>query len=165
MRHARAAGARAFTLIETVVAVSISSVLLLALGSAVLVASRAVPTGNETVITAGWVERGIEQIRSDLEEAIGIVRDSDGFHIAVPDRTGDGIGEVISYTNMSGGLLGRAVNMDDPRPILGPLKDTEIVMTQESDRIKSVRLIFHMEHHTPAARVLEVRLLNTPEVP
>lgn len=151
-----------FTLIETIVAVSISGVLLLSLGSVIIVASRAVPTGQETVVTAAAVERGIALIQADLEDAIDLASNSDVFLIGVPDRNGDGKDDVIRYSLDGSGSLSRSQNGADAVTVLRDIKDFSLDLSERSGRVTAVRLDLEM-NASPSRRSIRVRLLNTPE--
>lgn len=61
---------RAITLIETVISLSIMSVLLLGLSGAVMVSSKAIPTATQTGIEDQRVIDAFNQFRSDLRQAI-----------------------------------------------------------------------------------------------
>lgn len=151
-----------FTLIETLVAVSVSGVLLLSLGSVIVLASRAVPTGQETVITAASVERGIAVIQSDLEETIDIASNGGNFLVGVPDRDGDGVGEVIRYTLDGSGSLSRGQNGADSVVLLREIKNLSLDFTEQDGRIRTVRIDLEM-NAMPARRSVLVTLLNNPE--
>lgn len=64
---------RAFTLIETVISLSIMSVILLGLGGAVMVGSNAIPTATQTGIEDQQVVDSLNMLRSDLSQAVTIV--------------------------------------------------------------------------------------------
>lgn len=150
-----------FTLVETVVAVGVSSVLMLALGSAVMVASRAVPTGNEPLIRTAEVERAFAFIRADLEEAIGLRLVGTTLYVAVPDRDGNGAGEVITYA-LEDAWLTRSHNLGPTETVLGPIKGISIIPETVGDAVHAIRL--HVPMDNPGSRTLTVRLLNTPEL-
>ena len=154
---------RAFTLIETAVAVAVSSVLLLALGSVIMIASRAVPTGTEHVIAGARIERGIAALRADLEEAIDLARESGAVHIGVPDRDGDGRGEVISYAVDHRGVLTRSVNLGDPYDLFEGIKGIDYNQSITNGRTTEITLTLYFDAHKPPERTLTIRLLNAPE--
>ncbi|MEZ6190758.1 MAG: prepilin-type N-terminal cleavage/methylation domain-containing protein [Phycisphaerales bacterium] len=92
---------RAFTLIEMVVSLTIMSIVFLAMGSVMLMTTKAIPAQNNPctlALTAGEVS---EQIIGELQTATGIITASGnqvGF--TVPDRASDADtnDETISYT-------------------------------------------------------------------
>lgn len=151
-----------FTLIETLVAVSVSGILLLSLGSVVVLASRAIPTGRETVITAGVVERGISLMQADLEEAIDFASNSGTIVIGVPDRNADGVGEVVKYTLDGSGTLFRSQNGAPGVVILSQIKGFSVNLDERDNRIRAVRIELEM-NATPSHRSVRAVLLNNPE--
>lgn len=159
----RNAGA-GFTLIETLMAVSVSGILLLSLGSVIVLASRAIPTGRETVITAGAFERGLAVIQADLEDAVDIATGSAGFVVGVPDRNGDGKQDAIRYSLDGSGLLVRAQNGAPGRTVLTGVKSFDFVADQQGGRILAVRVDLIVDEVQPGRRSLRVTLLNTPLV-
>jgi len=62
----------AFTLIETIISLSIMSVILLGLSGAVMIGSRAVPSTTETGIEDRQVVDAIGQLKSDIRQATKI---------------------------------------------------------------------------------------------
>lgn len=143
-------------------AVSVSGLLLLSLGSVIVLASRAVPTGRETVVTAGVVERGLDLIRADLEDAIDLATNSANFLIGVPDRNADGAEEVIRYVLDGDGNLLRSQNGAADRPVLTGVKNLSFTAQEADQRIVSVHLDLELAEATPSLRTLRVTLLNTP---
>jgi len=92
------ARAYAFTLVELVASLAVLAVLMLAIGSTVLLASRAVPDENQPMMRRVAASRALEQIASELETAVEIdaltVRD---LRFDVADRNGDGASEELRY--------------------------------------------------------------------
>ncbi len=88
----------AFTLIELVASLAVLAVLMLAIGSTVLLASKAVPDADQPMMRSVAAARVLEQIASDLETAIHIdslnPRD---LRFEVADRDGDGDEEELRY--------------------------------------------------------------------
>lgn len=89
---------RGFTLLELTVAMAILSVLLVGLGSAVMLASRAVPDGKSygsAVLAAG---SAVDQIALDIGYATSITtHTATELIFTVPDRNGDASPETIRY--------------------------------------------------------------------
>ena len=154
---------RAFTLIETVTALAISSILLLAMASTVVVAAQAIPTGTEPVITEGQVERGLALIASDIEVATDIEWDTT-LEITVPDRDGDLADDVIVYDWNSGDrIVTRTRNGEASEELFGPVSMGNVVFTEDDDEnVQQVIIVFVIPGQTPAARVINVRTLNRP---
>ncbi len=87
-----------FTLLELVLSLSVSSILLLAVGSAIMLAAKAVPDpdtpDNDTALPA----RVAADIAAELQMALTFIfRDADTVKFTVADRTGDEVDETIRY--------------------------------------------------------------------
>ncbi len=159
----RRRGRAGFTLLETVLAVSVSSVLLLALGSTVLVASRAVPTGNEALIYNAEIERALGVLRADFGEALGIQSSGFGITVAVPDRDGDGKPELIEYTITAKRVLTRSVNRGPAYDLVGPFTNMTFLPVQRDGRFTAVTITIDAPKASPTRRTVVVRILNTPK--
>lgn len=156
---------RGFTLLETVTAMAISSVLFLALGSTIAIAARAIPTGDEPVIAEGEISRGFAIMAADLEVATSITRTA-GLTLEVPDRDGDGRPDTIVYDWITGDrYMTRTWNGGSTETLFGPLANGNVVFTQSGRVYQRVLFILSFADHTPAARLLSVELLNQPEAP
>ncbi len=106
-------GLRAFTLLELLVALTASTVLLGAMGSIFVLASRALPD-NQVALTAGpAAARALDMICADVAYATSV---SEGnatlLALTVPDRDRDGADEAIKYawSGTPGDPLIRTVN-------------------------------------------------------
>jgi type II secretory pathway pseudopilin PulG len=155
---------RAFTLVETTVAVAVSSILLLSLGSVIVVAARAVPTGREQVVVSGGIERALAVLQADLEEATEIDLVGSTLAMAVPDRDADGVPEVIEFGRDAQFMLTRTHNRGTPEVLAGPIKDIAMDMREVDGRVLAVSVRLTIDGAEPSDRTLNVRLLNTPEV-
>lgn len=106
-------GGGAFTLIEMVVSLSIMSVIFLAMGSVMVLASKAVPSPNAPANLAIDAADLLEQIASELEVATSVsVSNEKGIAFTVPDRDDDDTEETIAYLwgGAAGGALTRKYN-------------------------------------------------------
>lgn len=154
---------RGFTLIETVVAMAISAILLLALGSTIMLASRAVPRGDEAVISEGELQRAFALMESDIQECTDIMMTS-SLTIAVPDRDGDGLEEVIEYAyNGADKMVTRSRNGGTAETLFGPVKGLTVKQTTSNGRVDRISLAFTLSGYAVADRQLDVVLLNQPE--
>ncbi|MCB9844946.1 MAG: prepilin-type N-terminal cleavage/methylation domain-containing protein [Phycisphaeraceae bacterium] len=98
MAHEAQPRGRGFTLIEVVMASAVLGIVVLGLGSALMLAGKAATTGDGP--GAGVVEasEGLGLLASDLSEATSFRSvSSTEIGFIVPDRTGDGEGEEITY--------------------------------------------------------------------
>lgn len=152
-----------FTLIETVVAVAISSILLLTLGSSVMLASRAVPSGREPVLTVSQAEYAMALWRTDIELALDLAYSVDRVLLAVPDRDGDGIPDVIEYQVTPQRDLVRVQNQGPPERLLRGVKQIGVERTTQDGFVTMVRIRVTTESELLPERTVLIRLLNTPE--
>lgn len=164
-RTAHRTGNAGFTLIETVVAVSTSSVLLLALGSVITIAARAVPSGNESVVGAVRIERGLAMLLADFEEAIDYMKSDDGtqLYLGVPDRNSDGTGELVQYQVDKSAQLVRILNGGTPVVLFGDVASFQVSHTPSDKQVSWAQVEIQIKNAVPAKRALRVRLLNMPE--
>lgn len=99
---------RAFTLIEMVVSLSIISIVFLAMGSVMVLASKAVPDPKASTNLALDAADLLEQMAAELQIATSVTVATDkGISFTVPDRDGDGADESIVY--LWGGVAGSAL--------------------------------------------------------
>jgi len=163
MRRGHPHHGSAFTLIETVVAVAISSVLLLKLGSTVMLASRAVPSGQEPVLTMGQIERSISLLRTDIGLALDFHAGNERILLAVPDRDNDGVPEVIEYLVNARRSLTRSQNEGAAEVLLHNIKAIDIDQVTDAGLLTGVEIGITTDSPLMPRRSLFVRLLNTPE--
>ena len=118
-----------FTLLELTVAMAILSVLLVGLGSAVMLASRAVPDGkgcNAAVLTAG---AALDQIALDTRYATSVTtHTATELVLTVPDRNGDASPETIRYwwSGTPGDPLLRQLNGNTAVPIAESVQEFQL---------------------------------------
>lgn len=87
-----------FSLIEMVVSLSIVSILLVGMTSAVVLASRALPSNDTPAAATVDSARALHQLRDDLRAATELLnRTATSITLHLPDRDGDGRPEVITY--------------------------------------------------------------------
>jgi type II secretory pathway pseudopilin PulG len=92
------AKARAFSLVELVVCMVIATVLLAAIGSTIVLASRALPTANNPTACTIEASTALDQLLAELEAAVYITEHSQtAVAFTVADRNGDGLAERIRY--------------------------------------------------------------------
>lgn len=89
---------RGFTLIELVVTIAITSVIMLGIGSAMLIAGRALPDADNPAAASVTAGQAIEQMVTELQYAATII-DSDAtlIEFTVADRDADNVDETIRY--------------------------------------------------------------------
>lgn len=88
-----------FTLVEMIVATGIMAMLMAAVGSALVVASRSVPASGSPETKTAVAMAAVREMTSEIAQAVSVVSASaTGITFMVPDRTGDGVAETITYT-------------------------------------------------------------------
>lgn len=104
---------RAFTLIEIVMSMAIMSVLFVAIGSTLVVASYAVPKQNDLNDRILQSSKVLQQLIDELQTAIHVTeRTATAVNFTVADRNGDGLLERIrwAWSGTSGDPLTRQYN-------------------------------------------------------
>jgi prepilin-type N-terminal cleavage/methylation domain-containing protein len=128
-----AAGARAFTLVESLLAIAIMAILLGAMSGVIVTVSRATERGDDRNARASAAASVLSEIADDLASSNFIPSSAaPDLVIQVPDRTGDGVEETISYSwsGKPGDPLFRSANsgaavkvLDDVRSlVMSPAK-------------------------------------------
>lgn len=121
MRQARVNSRRGFTLVELAVSMTVMSILMLAMGSALLVATRALPAADRSASKLNQVSQITEQLTTELQEARHITEHSaQAVAFTVADRDGDGSPERIRYawSGIVGDPLTRQYNFDTEVTVL-----------------------------------------------
>jgi Tfp pilus assembly protein PilV len=90
---------RGFTLIEAAMSIAVTSILLVAMGGALLMSVRAVDTGDDSAAAQLSTSEKLSQLNAELSVATSISTMAGGdLLFSVPDRNGDGNPEAIEYT-------------------------------------------------------------------
>lgn len=125
----------AFTLAETLAALGISSVLLVASGSVIVISSRSIPRPNDAATIALTNQRAFDRLADDLRFARSIdTMSGKGLSLRIPDRDADGSDESVSYSwsGTKGEALLRSEN-DGGAIAIGPgLKDLSLSLRTTS---------------------------------
>lgn len=101
---------RGFTLIEMVVATAIIGILMVAVGSAMVVAAKASPSATSAERLTAGANQAAQEIARELSQALTITTAaSDTVTFTVPDRTGDALPETITYA-CAGDTVTRTIN-------------------------------------------------------
>ena len=112
---------RAFTLVELVVCMVIAAVLLVAIGSTVVLASRALPNANNPTACTIEASMALDQLVAELEAAVYITEHSQtAIAFTVADRNNDGLNERIRYawSGIAGDPLTRQYNGGTVSPFI-----------------------------------------------
>lgn len=127
---------RGFTLLEVMVSISISTVLFAALGSCIVIASRAYPSPNSPLSQSIAATHATDMMISDLRFAKTVVSGGNrSLVFTVADRTSDGVDDVIGYvwSGVAGDPLVRYFN--------SVATDTVITSVQRLDMAYDTRTI------------------------
>ena len=133
MNHARSS---AFTLIETVISLSIMSVLLLGLSGAVMIGSRAIPTGTQIGVADQQVIDALNLFRSDLRMTSSITHTKFAsahiFTLDIKDTGTPGTPARIAYTyDSNGGSFSRSISGRDDEVLISNI--TALATSIEKD--------------------------------
>lgn len=112
---------RGFTLIETVISLSIMSVLMLGLSGAVMLGSKALPTATETGIADQVVIDSVNLLRADLRQATSIIYDK--------PASGDEILITLKDSGISGQPLSVLYEYDSEKGLLNRTVDSRGTVT------------------------------------
>lgn len=115
-----AAPPRAFTLLEMVVSLTIVSILMLAMGSSILLVTRALPDGGAAADETTRRQAALDQLADELRYALHFTeRTSTSIGFTVADRDGDGSPEHIRYAWAGAGSpLTRTYNHGSANPVI-----------------------------------------------
>ncbi len=125
-RPATRVARRGFTLIEMLVAVAVMGVIMVGLGSAMLIAGRALPEASSPTASRIAAAGAAEQMMTDLQYTVSVSqRAANMVEFGVPDRNGDEVAEVIRYdwSGTSGTPLVRQYNGGTPVSILTDVRE------------------------------------------
>lgn len=133
-RNNRSRRSGGFSLAEAVVAMGVLSILLLGMGGAITMSVSALDQGRDVNADAVKAAEAADRMLADLREALRMsAPDAETLEIEVPDRDGDDIPEVISYSwasvSADGGPIKRSVNGDTPQVLMAKVTDLKFGMS------------------------------------
>lgn len=120
MRHSTHNLARALTLFEMVVSMSIVTLIIGAVSSAVIVATRAVNPQSSPASTLSSLGEALSRLLEEASLAITVTEHTPtALTFTLPDRTGDSLDDTIRYSwdGMPGDPLQRQLNDDEPTTV------------------------------------------------
>ena len=137
-----AAARRGFTLIELVIALSLTSIVAMALMSALLLSLRAIPGDADGGMVASRLDAASEFLLADVSLASTIVVENGGerLRLTIPDTTGDAAAEDIRYRSNTG-VLRRRINGGDWRILADDIASASFSLTTSDGRIGAVNLL------------------------
>ncbi len=125
----------AFTIIELALSVMVMTTLMAAMGSAVLLASKAIPADDTPAQAAIDHARALEMIATDIAEALHFVeRTPTTLAFTVSDRDGDGSPERIRYAwdGTPGNPLTRQIGTATPREVVSNVENLVFTSVRET---------------------------------
>jgi len=99
------------TLIEMVVALSLTTIVVAAATSVMVVASRALPRPTDSVVRATTATMALAIFESEAQTALAVGATDAMMALRIPDRNADGVPETITYR--WGGVPGDPLIRDD----------------------------------------------------
>jgi len=166
---------RAVTLIETVVALTVTGILLTAVGSSLLLASSALPERESPLKAPLAASEVVGDIMTELLTAVAVTgRTETSVTFEVADRDADAVKETLRYgwSGAMDGPLTRRLNTGNVVAILPHIHEFSLSYTVRSTtvdavtvhRLETVRVVLNATAD-PATRIeSSARLLNEPEV-
>lgn len=163
----------AFTLIESVVSLSIAGVLLTGIGSSMLLASRALPGEDNLLTSTIRTSAVVQDIATELSTAITVTaRTATSLTFTVADRNADGLAETIRYgwSGVPGAPLTRRYNADPVTVVLSALDDVTLTYelmtgTFPNSNLRRVQISMRASADLGGQIVTSVELLNHPLAP
>ena len=159
------------TLVELLVSIAITTVLMLAIGSAMLIATQAMPNANgpaNQIIVASEVA---EQLATELQHAISVnSRSATMIEFTVADRDADQVPETIHYewSGTAGGPLTRQYNGGSIIEVLDSVRqfnlsyDLETIQAKNYLRVVDIKLRAGNDQQSAVYTATET--FNRPEV-
>jgi len=117
---------KGFSLLEMAVAAAVTSIIMLGIGSAMLLAGRAMPDVHSPTSDCIAGADAVEPMMSELQYAVAInQRSARMIEFTVADRNGDGTPEVIRYewSGVAGAALTRRYNAGTAVEVLANVRD------------------------------------------
>ncbi|PCI10939.1 hypothetical protein COB72_02120 [bacterium] len=158
-----------FTLIEVATSLSVISVLLLGLSSAVMIGSHAIPSTTDTGIADQAVIDALNQYRSDLREAVTIKHRSNGsgseIQLVMKDAgaAGSPAKVVYTYSNISETLV-RKVDLLDDVTVMSGIKSFAVSLSQDGADANVVYTLLVASDTIQTTFEVHVALPYKPEV-
>jgi hypothetical protein len=99
------------TLIEMVVALSLTTIVIAAATSVMFVASRALPKSADASVRATDAALALAMLEAEAQTAQAVRMRADGIMMRIPDRTGDLVADTVTYA--WGGVAGNPLSRHD----------------------------------------------------
>jgi hypothetical protein len=161
-----------FTLVEVVLSAVTLAVLLLATGSAVALAARAIPDGRSVASATVAGGRALDSLTTDLADATAVTSaTATAITLTVPDRTGDGVADTITYawSGVSDAPLTRKFNTGTAATIAAKVREFKLTLDIRSsggpNRVTGVRVALRVGSDARARLNTDARTFNEPTGP
>ena len=121
---------RGFTLVEMTVSLAVLSILLVAIGSAVMLAAKTLPQESDPSRETTWAVMSVEDIATELQYALAFTeRSATAVEFAVADRDSDGSRETIRYawSGTAGDPLTREYNGASAVTVVDGVREFELL--------------------------------------
>jgi prepilin-type N-terminal cleavage/methylation domain-containing protein len=128
---------RAFTLVEMMVSIAIFAIVALALQSAVLLASKAIPDGKSANVSQLAGSRAAERLTAELTFALSVTEmTATAVTFTVADRDNDGAPETIRYawSGVAGDPLTRQYNAGTAAGVLDDVREFSLAYDKISTK-------------------------------
>lgn len=155
------------TLIELVVALSITSLVLAGVGAAVRLAAGAMPGRDDALAGLLRGQRFLDEFLDSFATATGIEElDAEGVTFTVPDRDKDGVSERMAYlwSTSPGEPVRLSVNGGPEVKVLEACEGFVLNPIEEDGRLSAVQVSLDLGGRAGVLRS-GTRVLNRPEVP
>ena len=169
--HRGSARRKGLTLVELLVSVAITSILMVTIASAMLIATKALPDSSRPASQIIAASQAVEQISAELKYAIGFTeQDANSVEFTVADRNSDEVAETIRYdwSGVSGDSLTRQYNGGSLVDIIEDVHQFDLTYQLttigETAVLTSVSIALRAGSDTTTRIDGGVQILNSPEV-
>ena len=159
----------AFTLIEVVTSLSILSILMIGLSSAVLIGSHAIPTTADAGLNDQAVIDGMNQFRNDLREATSIqyrvTADKKQVVLQIKAAGAKGTPTSVGYSyTESTGTFKRQVDAQSAVVLISGISAFTVSISQDGPDARVVYLLMVVDDTIQRIYEMHAALPDTPEV-
>ena len=124
------------TLVELVVALAVTAVLVTAIASAIVLAAKAIPAGDDAIVLRIATGQVVEDMAGELQTAVSVASGtSTAVEFNVPDRDGDGDEETIRYewSGQAGAPLRRTYNGGTTTDVVDAVQEFQLTYMTKAE--------------------------------
>ncbi len=159
----------AFTLIETIISISIMSVLFLGLSGAVVIGSKAIPSTKDTGVQDQQVIDAMNRFRDELRQASSIDYRSAAagvrFVLTMNASKALGAPTTVTYTYTSAtGLFSRQADSETAADLMTLITDVESTLLMDDKQIRAIIFRFVAKDSLQLHYETHITLPNKPEM-